>query len=122
TDYALTASQALGTCHTLVPADGPYSAYLLDALATAGEPINHVQSAYFGHLARAMKADGVPAGLCGEGADSLFGLGLANQIHNARVVQALLPLGIARQAAAGVSVSLGFGRLASSCRLANGIY
>src|SRR5262249_42969170 len=43
TDYALTASQALGTRHTLIPANGPYEAYLLDALATAGEPLNHVQ-------------------------------------------------------------------------------
>ena len=66
-----------------MPADGPYAGYLLDALAATGEPLNHVQSAYFGHLARAMTADGVPAGLCGEGADSLFGLGLANQLHNA---------------------------------------
>ena len=73
TDYAMTASQALGTRHTLTPADGPYAAYLLDALATTGEPLNHVQSAYFGHLARAMHTDGVSAGLCGEGADSLFG-------------------------------------------------
>src|SRR5262245_40277834 len=33
TDYAMTASQALGTRHVLVAADGPYQAYLLDALA-----------------------------------------------------------------------------------------
>ncbi|MFO0842179.1 MAG: asparagine synthase-related protein [Gemmataceae bacterium] len=66
-DYALSACQMLGTRHKLVPADERYETYLLDALATTAEPLNHVQSAYFGHLARAMRDDGVRAGLCGEG-------------------------------------------------------
>jgi asparagine synthase (glutamine-hydrolysing) len=121
TDYALTASQALGTRHRLVSADGPYESYLLDALATTGEPLNHVQSAYFGHLARAMKADGIPAGLCGEGADSLFGLGLANQIHNAGVMRRLLPARFLRAFASGVASRVGWGRLAATCRLADRI-
>ena len=47
TDYAMTAAQALGTRHTLVPADGPYADYLLETLAATGEPPNHVQTAYF---------------------------------------------------------------------------
>src|SRR5262249_55735081 len=47
TDYALTASHALGTRHTLTSADGPYAGHLLDALASTAEPTNHVQSAYF---------------------------------------------------------------------------
>lgn len=119
TDYALTASQALGTRHVLVPADGPYQAYLLDALATTGEPLNHVQSAYFGHLARAMKADGVTAGLCGEGADSLFGLGMAEQIHNADLMRRYLPGRSLRSLAAGVASFVGRDRVAAACRLAD---
>jgi asparagine synthase (glutamine-hydrolysing) len=121
TDYAITASQALGTRHVLVGADGPYADYLLDAVASTGEPLNHVQSAYFGHLARAMHADGCGAALCGEGADSLFGVGLANQIHNARILRRLLPLAPARSLAALASGLLGWERLRATCRLANRI-
>ena len=63
TDYAMTAAQALGTAHTLVPADGPYAGYLLETLAATGEPPNHVQTAYFAGLARAMVAQGRPGRL-----------------------------------------------------------
>ena len=104
-----------------MPANGPYSAYLLDALGATAEPLNHVQSAYFGHLARTLKADGIPAGLCGEGADSLFGLGLSNDIHDARVLRRLLPSAGLRKLVKGVAGVLGRGRLAALCRLADQI-
>jgi asparagine synthase (glutamine-hydrolysing) len=119
TDYALTASTALRTRHTLTPADGPYEAYLLDALATTGEPLNHVQSAYFGHLARSLRSSGISAGLCGEGADSLFGVGLANQVHNARVIRRAVPGNLLRSIAGAVTGLFGASRLAATCRLAN---
>jgi asparagine synthase (glutamine-hydrolysing) len=119
TDYAMTASQALGTRHTLVPADGPYVGYLLDALATSAEPPNHVQSAYFGHLARSMVAHGVSTALCGEGADSLFGVGLANQIHNAGLLRTLVPLRPLRACGAALSGLLGWPRLRATFRLAD---
>jgi asparagine synthase (glutamine-hydrolysing) len=119
--YALTASAVLGTRHRLVPAEQPYSAYLHDALATTAEPLNHVQSAYFGHLARVMRRDGISAGLCGEGADSLFGVGLANQFHNAGVLRRLLPVPLVRGLAGGLARRLGWSRLAATCRLANGL-
>jgi asparagine synthase (glutamine-hydrolysing) len=115
TDYALTASQALGSRHTLVPADQPYATYLLDTLESTGEPLNHVQSAYFGHLARVMVEQGVPAGVCGEGADSLFGLGLANHIHNAGLLRRLLPLSGLRCLGSRLRAE----RLAYTCRLAS---
>jgi asparagine synthase (glutamine-hydrolysing) len=118
TDYAVTASRALGSRHTLTSADGPYSSYLLDALASTGEPPNHVQSAYFGHLARDMVQQGVCAGLCGEGADSLFGLGLANHVQNAGLLRKLLPLQGLRRLAELASDRLGLDRLAYTCRLA----
>ena len=118
-EYAVSASQVLGTRHRLVAADGPYSAYLSDSLTATAEPLNHVQSAYFGQLARALQADGVSAGLCGEGADSLFGLGLANQFHNAGVMKRLLPLAPLRRLAGAVSGGLGWSRLAATCRLAD---
>jgi len=116
TDYAVTAAQALGSGHTLIPADGLYSEYLVESLAATGEPPNHVQTAYFLACARAMAGQGAPAGLCGEGADSLFGVGLANAIHEADFVRRRVPL---RRAAAGVFGALGWGRLAEACRLAD---
>jgi asparagine synthetase B (glutamine-hydrolysing) len=119
TDYAMTASRALGSRHTLVPADDPYAVYLLDALSCTAEPPNHVQSAYFGHLARAMIERGVTSGLCGEGADSLFGLGLANQLHNAGVLRSLVPLAWLRRSGAFVSDLFRWTNLAATFRLAN---
>lgn len=118
TDYAMTASRTLGSRHTLVPANDPYAIYLLDALATSAEPPNHVQSAYFGHLARIMVEQGADSGLCGEGADSLFGLGLANQLHNAGVARRLVPLHGLREGVAFLSDRLGWSRLAATLRLA----
>jgi asparagine synthase (glutamine-hydrolysing) len=118
TDYAITASFAVGTRHHLVPADGPYRDYLLDALATTAEPINHVQGAYFGHLARHMANDGVRAGLCGEGADSLFGLGLANRLHSANAVETWLPIPFLRPVAASMCGLLGRSDIAAAIRLA----
>jgi asparagine synthase (glutamine-hydrolysing) len=119
TDYAITASQALGTRHVLVPADEPYHGYLTDTVANTAEPLNHVQSAYFGKLARAMKADGFQAALCGEGADSLFGLGTANQIHNARVLRRMVPTRSLRDLAAAFTSLVGWSRLAYTFRLSS---
>jgi asparagine synthase (glutamine-hydrolysing) len=118
TDYAVTASQALGTRHTLVPADGPYAEYLLDTLSSTGEPPNHVQTAYFGHLARVMVSQGSTTGLCGEGADSLFGLGLANQIHYANRLRRLVPGAWLRRGLGVVAGMLGARRVGDVCRLA----
>ena len=112
TDYAMTAAQALGAGHTLIPADGLYSEYLVETLSATGEPPNHVQTAYFLSLARAMAGQGVPAGLCGEGADSLFGVSPASAIHEADFLRRWMPL---RRAASG----LGWRRLADACRLAD---
>jgi asparagine synthase (glutamine-hydrolysing) len=117
TDYAVTASQALGTRHVLVPADGPYADYLLDTLSSTGEPPNHVQTAYFGHLARTMVGRGSATGLCGEGADSLFGLGLANQVHYASRLRRLLPGALLRRALGAAAGVLGAGRVRDVCRL-----
>jgi asparagine synthase (glutamine-hydrolysing) len=119
TDYAVTASRALGTRHTLVPADQPYADYLLDCLSATGEPPNHVQTAYFGHLARTMSAHGLQAGLCGEGADSLFGLGLANRVHNAALLRRLVPGGWLRRSAAALCSALGWPLLGATFRRAD---
>lgn len=119
TDYAMTASRALGSRHTLVAANDPYAAYLLDALASTAEPPNHVQTAYFGHLARTMIGQGVHSGLSGYGADALFGLRLANQLHNASLLRRLLPSAWLRHGSAWASDLLGWRNLGATFRLAN---
>jgi asparagine synthase (glutamine-hydrolysing) len=121
TDYAMTAAQALGTAHTLIPADGLYAGYLVETLSATGEPPNHVQTAYFPSLARAMVGQGAPAGLCGEGADSLFGVGLASAIHEAEFARRALPSRSLRRAAAALCRTLGMERLAGALRLGNGL-
>jgi asparagine synthetase B (glutamine-hydrolysing) len=122
TDYAMTASRALGSRHTLVPANDPYADYLLDTLASTGEPPNHVQTAYFGHLARAMIRQGVSSGLNGYGADALFGLGLSKQLHNAALLRRLVPMEWLRQGGAWLSDCLGWTNLAATFRLAGRIH
>ncbi|MGH7224107.1 MAG: asparagine synthase-related protein, partial [Gemmataceae bacterium] len=118
-DYAMTASRALGSRHVLVSADQPYPLYLLETLSAIAEPPNHVQSAYFGHLARVMVQHGAACGLCGEGADSLFGLGLADQLHKARLLRRLLPSAWLRDGAALVGDLFRWPRRAETLRLAN---
>jgi asparagine synthase (glutamine-hydrolysing) len=118
TDYAVTMAEALGTRHGLVPADGPYADYLTDLLSATGEPPNHVQSAYFGELARDVVARGFSAGLCGEGADSLFGLGLAGHLSIAAAARSLLPRPLRRLGAAAAGW-LGRAELAEAVRLAD---
>ena len=48
-----------------------------------GEMPNHVQSVYFAALGSAMKESGVSTGLCGEGADGLFGSDWQSKIQAA---------------------------------------
>src|SRR5262249_52566170 len=119
TEYAVTAARLLGTRHVRVPADLPYPSYLVETLAATGEPLNHVQSAYFLHLARRMRAAGNGCGLCGEGADSLFGVGLAHELHKARRLERLVPGTALREGLASLTDGLGAGRLAQALRLSN---
>jgi asparagine synthase (glutamine-hydrolysing) len=91
TDYALSAARALHTQHTLIPARASYADYLLESIATTGEPPNHAMTVYFGMLARALVERGFSVGLCGEGADSLFGIGAADLLRYAQSIRRWLP-------------------------------
>jgi asparagine synthetase B (glutamine-hydrolysing) len=103
----------------MVPADGPYAEYLTETLAATGEPPNHVQTAYFLGLARTMAGLGAGAGLCGEGADSLFGVGQAAAIHEAQLALRWLPGRGVRGAAAAACCAIGLRRAADVLRAAN---
>lgn len=91
TEYALSASKELGTRHNLVQADEPFEWYLLDTIAGTAELPDHAQTVYFRQLARAMVSQGFSTGLCGEAADSLFGLSLTTDIQMATLFRALCP-------------------------------
>src|SRR5262249_6590021 len=117
--YALTAARAFGTEHAFVPVAGPFANYLVDTVATLGEPPHHVQTCYFGTLAAALRRHGVDAGLCGQGADALFGLGSAGILDTARVVHALTPFPALRRLASALGSLPGLGSLREYCRLAD---
>jgi asparagine synthase (glutamine-hydrolysing) len=108
-EYALTAAQALGVRHSRIPANEPYLNYLIETIAGTGEPPNHAFTVYFGRLARAMVERGYPTGLCGVGADSLFGTGWSDYIYKARLLRRLLPWAPARRAL-GTLAPGGFGK------------
>jgi asparagine synthase (glutamine-hydrolysing) len=117
-EYAVTAAKALGVRHSRIPADEPFLNYLIETIAGTGEPPNHAFTVYFGHLARAMMERGYPTGLCGEGADSLFGTGWSDYIYKARLLRRLLPWATARRAL-GTLAPGGFGeRVRGHVRLA----
>jgi asparagine synthetase B (glutamine-hydrolysing) len=69
-----------------------------------------------------MMARGVGAGLCGEGADSLFGLEVANKVHNAQVLRRLVPLAPLRRLGAVACGLVGWDLLGATFRLANTLY
>jgi asparagine synthase (glutamine-hydrolysing) len=117
-DYALTAARALGVRHVRVPANEPYIHYLIETIAATGEPPNHAMTVYFGALARAMVQRGHPTGLCGEGADSLFGTGWSDYIYKARLLRRLLPWGQARRLVGGTAAAVLGERLRRHLRLA----
>lgn len=73
--YALSAAQALGTRHTLfAPAATDFLTGFIEALAAAEAPLNHLQSILLYLLFKHASPDGSDRIICGEGADSVFGL------------------------------------------------
>ncbi|MHC5011644.1 MAG: asparagine synthase-related protein, partial [Planctomycetota bacterium] len=94
--YAKTAAAYLGNDHAEVQVSHDYVTMLREAITATGELPNHVQSAYFLPLARWMQAQGHPVGICGEGADSLFGVGSCGEVQQAMILRRLVPRPLAR--------------------------
>ena len=117
--YAISAAQALGTQHTLVPVDVPIGTCLTETIAGTGEPPNHMQSCYFRFLARDLAARHVGAALCGEGADSLFGVGQTVAVQMARLFRQAIPGRRFRQFGAILAERVGHPRLPSFLWLAD---
>ncbi|MBY0528420.1 MAG: asparagine synthase [Gemmataceae bacterium] len=120
-DYARDASRALGTHHRFVPADGPYIDYLIDTVRETGEPPNHVMSCYFGALGRDLRSAGVQAALCGEGADSLFGVTGGVALQRAQWLRKCLPAKLLLGLLANMAEGLRCRRISEYARLAEHI-
>jgi asparagine synthase (glutamine-hydrolysing) len=90
-EYALSAARALGVSHKFVPIEGPYAPNLLAMIGATAEVPNHVQTVYFPRVADSMVADGVLAGLCGEGADGLLGVGPTIAVQYAQLIRRAFP-------------------------------
>jgi asparagine synthase (glutamine-hydrolysing) len=117
-EYAESAALALRTQHTNVSVNGCYQDRLTAAIAATGEPPNHVQSPYFAQLAQQMRELHLTTGLCGEGADSLFGTDLANRLSRARRLSARVPSETVRFYLGMGAAAFGRSNLARALRLA----
>ncbi len=106
-EYAESAATMLGVDHEVVGADAPYLDYLMDTLTASAEMHSHVQLAYYLHLGRTMAERGERTALLGEGADSLFGLGVATTIQNAGLLRTLFPTPLLRRVGATLAGWLG---------------
>ena len=72
-DYTMSAVAQLGTAHLNIMQEPLTAAMMSDIIGYTGEMPNHVQSFFFATLATGMSEAGFQGGICGEGADGLFG-------------------------------------------------
>jgi asparagine synthetase B (glutamine-hydrolysing) len=117
--YAISAAKALGTRHTLVPIEVPIETCLTEAIAGTGEPPNHMQCCYFRVLARELAAHRIGAAICGEGADSLFGVGQTVAVQMAALFRRAIPGRRLRNFGATLAERLGHPRLPTLIQLAD---
>lgn len=122
TNYAKSASELLQTTHHAISATNPYESYLIEVLSTTGQLPNHVQAVYFRHLAKSMIDRQFYNGLCGETADSLFGMGQTLEVQTAQFLKKYVPGSFCRTLGSKVAGLLGKKYLKQHFELANVIY
>ncbi|MCH2181120.1 MAG: asparagine synthase C-terminal domain-containing protein [Mariniblastus sp.] len=116
-EYTLSAVELFETEHLSVEIEELTADTIRQTLRTTGEMPNHVQSFYFPALARRMKEWGSTAGLCGEGADGLFGTDDLCQMIKAGSMAQWLPARFLRQSAARLAELIGKPYRAEAIRL-----
>lgn len=120
-NYTLSAVAEMKTQHLDVKSDGLSSDQMHTSLSQTGEMPNHVQSFYFSLLAETMATSGISAGLCGEGADGLFGSDLADLLYYANNQKYRLRSSCLRSVAATMASMIGKHNWASVLELSNHI-
>ena len=118
-DYTLSAVDLFGTDHLSVQIEDLVAPTIRRALRNLGEMPNHVQSFYFPSLAKQMKQRGTSAGLCGEGADGLFGTDDMCFVIKASRIARKIPVRFLRHSAALAAQLLGKPYRAASIRFAD---
>ncbi|MDR2117148.1 MAG: asparagine synthase [Planctomycetaceae bacterium] len=99
-DYTISAVRQLGTEHLNIDQQPLCAEMMSEILSQTGDMPNHVQSFYFATLAEGMKKAGLEAGICGEGADGMFGNSCPDDILSALIWQRKIPVPIFRSLAA----------------------
>ena len=117
-EYSLSAARELDTDHLAVRIAGLGADLMSNTLSTIGEMPNHVQSFYFGPLAR-MAQGGITAGLCGEGADGLFGNGDAALLQYSDALRGRFPTRPLRRLGQFMAGRFGRSYAAEGFRVAN---
>jgi asparagine synthase (glutamine-hydrolysing) len=115
--YAASAAKFFGTEHYEVLADRPYSEYFLDAIRSTGEPPNHAQAVYYPLLGQGMLKNGIDFGICGQGADALFGCPLGDLLFKSEKIASVMPNFTMRAWLARMADRLGKEYLAWALRL-----
>ena len=106
-EYTLSAVDAFSTDHLSVQIENLVTPTIRRTLRDLGEMPNHVQSFYFPSLAKQMKQRGTSAGLCGEGADGLFGTDDMRFVIKANRIARNIPVRFLRHSAALAAQLLG---------------
>ncbi|MDR1268582.1 MAG: asparagine synthase C-terminal domain-containing protein, partial [Planctomycetaceae bacterium] len=99
-DYTISAVRQLGTEHLNIEQQPLCAEMMSNIISQTGEMPNHVQSFYFATLAEGMKKAGIEAGICGEGADGMFGNSCPDDILSALIWRRKIPILILRSLAA----------------------
>jgi asparagine synthase (glutamine-hydrolysing) len=95
-DYSLSAARQLGTEHLNIIQQPLQAATMSDLFSRTGDMPNHVQSFYFATLAEGMKQAGFDAGICGEGADGMFGNSCPDDLLSALRWRRKIPVSFVR--------------------------
>jgi len=84
-EYALTAAAAMGTRHVFYQGtNDEYLTALLEAVHTAEEPVNHLQSVMFHLMFKKILPEDKTIVVFGDGADSVWGSGTHSFVHRYR--------------------------------------
>ncbi len=105
-NYTETAVDFFSTRHLSVPIDTLSLEMMEDYFRLTGEMPNHVQTFLFHPLAKGMAENQMSAGLCGEGADGLFGADGPDRLLGAARWKKRIPLAFIRTGLAGLAEKL----------------